>query len=183
MRQLVQTERNTSHSHSSFMAVALHFKKQYLGFTERSFFNSLTSYQHSKTSLKSCQNLRLFFRRQHYSGGLPEESRQWETSQLAHDFQFALGEVLKEERPVYLYVDALNECGEDDARHLVETFERMTRIFRGKSLHICFSSRHYPLLMLSDVDQICVEDHNQGDIKEYVRPLIRPFLARRFGIQ
>lgn len=153
-------------------------QKTILGFYRTVLFQLLDEVSTFEDKPQALSKLEDFFRRQYNSRGPPENIWQWETSQLEQDFQYALSEVLKDDRPVYLYVDALDECGEDDARRLAETFERMIqRIFFGKRLHICFSSRHYPLLMLSNASQICVEHHNKEDIKEYVRTQIRPFLG------
>ncbi|KAL9090895.1 MAG: hypothetical protein Q9165_005103 [Trypethelium subeluteriae] len=71
--------------------------------------------------------------------------------------------------PVRLYVDALDEGGEEMALQLVEHFQRLvTKVTRAtKLLGICFSCRHYPIIALNGIT-ICVEDENSADVRTYV---------------
>lgn len=61
------------------------------------------------------------------------------------------------------YIDALDECGEDAATHLVEIFQDV-----AVASSICFSCRHYPLVHLKDGLEIRIEDNNANDIRTYM---------------
>ena len=66
--------------------------------------------------------------------------------------------------PVRIFVDALDECGEDSATAIVSFFKTV-----AGSLSICFSCRHYPIIALGgDGLEICVEDNNSQDIQAYI---------------
>lgn len=67
-----------------------------------------------------------------------------------------------------LYIDALDECGQDIALELVEFF----RWFAVPIL-ICFSCRHYPFVALEGGNEVCVEDENEQDIDNYVQDKIK----------
>lgn len=72
---------------------------------------------------------------------------------------------------IRLYIDALDECGEENAIKLVDYFDSITSESNvvDASLSICFSCRHYPLVS-SDVGlQICVEDEVNQDIEVYIQ--------------
>ncbi|TGO36360.1 hypothetical protein BHYA_0127g00150 [Botrytis hyacinthi] len=79
---------------------------------------------------------------------------------------------IAQSRPVALFVDALDEAGDDNARMLIDYFdamkERVTQDGDGGSLKICVSCRHYPNVTLSDGYEVLVENGNSGDIRVYV---------------
>ena len=74
------------------------------------------------------------------------------------------------DRPIRIYVDALDEAGEDTAIELVKYFKRLTSrpSPTGAGLRICVSCRHYPVLAPKDALTICVEGTNHRDIATYV---------------
>ena len=74
---------------------------------------------------------------------------------------------------IRIYIDALDECGEDVAIELVEFF----RCFAAP-VSICFSCRHYPFVALEGGDEICVEDENEQDIEIYVQEKIKAHIKR-----
>ncbi|KAL3712317.1 hypothetical protein TMatcc_001016 [Talaromyces marneffei ATCC 18224] len=176
-------------------------QKTMLGFYRTVLFQLLEEQSIREEKIEALSNLEKFFKTQCDSRGPPGISWQWEMSQLAQDFQSALTEILKGHL-VYLYVDALDECGEDDARHLTETFVKMIKespIKRieesvekptdkmvqkkvGKRLYICCSCRNPPLLinaMVEDTFQVCVERHNITGIDSYVWSQLDPFRDTR----
>lgn len=75
------------------------------------------------------------------------------------------------DRPIRLYVDALDECGHDIAMKLVTYFEELIEQLSPTkaSFKICFSCRHYPVLAPKTALKICVEEENDQDIATYVR--------------
>ncbi|KAL1982908.1 hypothetical protein VTN96DRAFT_760 [Rasamsonia emersonii] len=89
------------------------------------------------------------------------ELREWLTAVL-------LTPVTKSNR---IYVDALDEAGEEVAVELVQYFQSLLSRSRQSniSLHVCFSCRHYPIISLCNGLEICVEVENPTDIENYVR--------------
>ncbi|KAF3396703.1 hypothetical protein DPV78_007542 [Talaromyces pinophilus] len=165
-------------------------QKTKLGFYRTVLFQLLEEQSVREKKIEALSNLEKIFKHQCDSRGPLGKSWHWETSQLAQDFQSVLTEVL-EDHLVYLYIDALDECGEDDARRMAEAFEKMIqrspikrferRIDKatgketeepiGRRLHVCCSCRNPPLLigaMVKDTFQICVERHNGHGIDLYV---------------
>ena len=66
--------------------------------------------------------------------------------------------------PMRLYIDALDECGQESAIDLVEYFYRL-----ADSVAICFACRHYPIVSLEeDGIEISVEHENSTDIDAYI---------------
>ncbi|KAF6238464.1 hypothetical protein HO173_003431 [Letharia columbiana] len=74
-------------------------------------------------------------------------------------------------RPIRIYVDALDEAGRDDAAKLMKYFEELTKppSPAGASFQICFSCRHYPVVVPKDALKISVEEENNEDIATYVQ--------------
>lgn len=94
----------------------------------------------------------------------------WTESEL-EDF---LSEVLSKgtrARPVTIYVDALDECGEHDAKRLLKYFNNIMSVAKEQQgmLKICFSSRHYPILGSETIPTLLVEERNDKDIRMVVQ--------------
>jgi hypothetical protein len=73
---------------------------------------------------------------------------------------------------ITLYIDALDECDEDDVREAIEHFEELgsAALSRSVALHICFASRYYPRVSIQHCIDIHLEEqfeHHQ-DIKKYI---------------
>jgi hypothetical protein len=85
--------------------------------------------------------------------GKPGEKWQWHPRELPRLFESSLPKVLRN-RPVWLFVDALDECGKEIAVRLVREFKVLLQglPFTGSQFHICFTCRHYPIL-----DQACAQ--------------------------
>jgi len=77
--------------------------------------------------------------------------------------------------PLKVFVDALDECKDDDVQKAVTAFERSaaTSIANGTILDICWSSRHYPHIRVKRSLVICMEHQNAEDIAAYVRNEIK----------
>ncbi|KAL7916598.1 hypothetical protein GGI35DRAFT_46526 [Trichoderma velutinum] len=74
---------------------------------------------------------------------------------------------------VWLFVDALDECGEENAKDLVRKFKLLLEMIRtmstcSKQLRICFSCRHYPILSSPGLLEVCLETENRRDISTYI---------------
>lgn len=74
-------------------------------------------------------------------------------------------------RQVILFVDALDEAGENTAKDLARYFNALASQLLDKKLcaKICISARHHPILSIKISKDIFVERHNRADIQTYVR--------------
>ncbi|RYP25338.1 hypothetical protein DL767_008433 [Monosporascus sp. MG133] len=95
----------------------------------------------------------------------------WETEMLCNLFVEAIKRL--GQRPLTCFIDALDECGEDQVRIMIEDFENLGQhsFETGAKLYICFSSRHYPHIDIQHGRQLILEDqvgHGQ-DLEKYVR--------------
>ncbi|KAK3944600.1 ankyrin repeat domain-containing protein 17 [Diplogelasinospora grovesii] len=116
--------------------------------------------------------------------GEPGEKWQWHQEELPSFFRSSLAKIL-ETRSVWLFVDALDECGKDNAIDLVESFKLMLGSLESLStgclgqFHICFTCRPYPILDLDgDGFEICPATENGGDISTFVDDRLSAFCAR-----
>ncbi|KAJ0160873.1 Ankyrin-3 [Colletotrichum tanaceti] len=77
------------------------------------------------------------------------------------------------QRQISCFIDALDECAEEQVREMVKFFEELGRIAvkRGDRLFTCFSSRHYPHISIRNGLRLTLEDQNghEKDLEEYVR--------------
>ncbi|KAF4338216.1 ankyrin repeat-containing protein [Fusarium beomiforme] len=102
--------------------------------------------------------------------GKPGEQWQWHLHELQRFFKSSLLKVL-ETRPLWLFVDALDECGKESGVRLVREFKVLLQglPFTGSQFHISFTCRHYPILDQACQFEICLEEENRQDISTYVR--------------
>lgn len=102
--------------------------------------------------------------------GEPNKMWVWHPHELKSFLKTSLLEVLQS-RSIKLFIDALDESGQENAVSLVSEFKLLLRELPPTSsrFHICFSCRHYPILVLDYGLQIRVEDRNWKDISTYVR--------------
>ncbi|KAF2443471.1 hypothetical protein P171DRAFT_389689, partial [Karstenula rhodostoma CBS 690.94] len=78
-------------------------------------------------------------------------------------------------QPVIIFVDALDECGEDAAKGLLAYFKDLMSQAEGghARFRICLSSRHYPILGLDTIPSVHVEERNNQDIRRYIKRELR----------
>ncbi|KAL8364524.1 hypothetical protein RB595_003687 [Gaeumannomyces hyphopodioides] len=119
------------------------------------------------------------FERSREEFGQPGEKWQWHQKQLQRFFELSLPNVLKT-RSVWLFVDALDECGEQNAVDLANWFQSL---FRSRpspdfQFRVCFTCRHFPILALNDAFEICLENENRNDISAYVQDQLSAFHMR-----
>ncbi|KAI9855300.1 MAG: hypothetical protein M1813_009839 [Trichoglossum hirsutum] len=110
------------------------------------------------------------------------QGRDWDWDQ--RDLQDFFGsEVVgtSNEYPIRIFLDALDECGEEVARELVSYFRRLTSQMppTRPALSICFSCRHYPIMDIGKGLEICVEDENRRDISTYVKAGLGAVIAEQ----
>lgn len=113
------------------------------------------------------------FKERYETFGEPGTKWQWHLKELKRFFQSALRTVLQS-RPVWLFIDALDESGRDNATDLMNDMKLSMEDLSQLDLHqfhVCFTCRHYPNLPvdLESEYQIYVEMENGPDIETYVR--------------
>jgi ankyrin repeat protein len=112
--------------------------------------------------------------------GKPNEKWQWHLHELQTFFGLSLQKALQT-RPVWLFVDALDECGHEEARALADFFKSVLEVLPSvklKDLHICFTCRLYPTLVLDGVFELWVEKENGADISTFVEAKLSSFRKR-----
>lgn len=70
-----------------------------------------------------------------------------------------------------IYVDAIDEGGKEAAAKIATYFERiLTHTLKaGRTLKVCLTCRHYPIISGLANMEICVENENRDDIAVYAR--------------
>jgi hypothetical protein len=94
----------------------------------------------------------------------------WKGLELQRELEGSLQKTLID-NPVWLFVDALDECGKEDARQLIDYFNHLLQASKSNTtkLHICFTCRHYPKLHQEIDFQVCLESENRDDISTWVK--------------
>ncbi|PWI63976.1 hypothetical protein PCL_00821 [Purpureocillium lilacinum] len=103
--------------------------------------------------------------------GKPGEKWQWHWRELRNFFVSSLSKTLQT-RPVWLFIDALDECGKETAVKLAEDFQSLLKRLPAtglKDCRICFTCRPYPILDPECLFEICLHRVNGDDILKYVR--------------
>ena len=125
--------------------------------------------------------------------GQPGPDWVWHAGELQDLLETAFSEVISL-RPIKVFVDALDECGEDPAAKIVSYFQKLTsRMITKGHWQLCFSCRRYPVLNVAGGSEISVDEENSSDISAYIwtalencptiRPQISQEIARRaFGV-
>jgi ankyrin repeat protein len=102
--------------------------------------------------------------------GKPEKDWNWHEKELQDFFK---SNVAEKGYRIRIFIDALDECGEDVAEQLMDYFQKLT-IPTKSALSICFSCRHYPRIGFGNsVEEICVEHQNQQDISTYIQARLK----------
>ncbi|EQB45212.1 hypothetical protein CGLO_15945 [Colletotrichum gloeosporioides Cg-14] len=96
--------------------------------------------------------------------------REWTLESLKDLFEEAVLDL--ENLSVTCFIDALDECDEDEIRNMVSFFEHIAEATTRKSVsfQVCFSSRHYPNITISKAVSLVLEGQqgHQDDIVNYV---------------
>lgn len=148
----------------------------------RALLNSLLG--HFPTCLEKLTAV--FEDRERRFGGYQANRWSWKHQELQELFSELLVKNTQS-RQVTIFVDALDELGEEHARDLLAYFRviAVQAIDDGANFKICFSSRHYPILGLDTFPTISVEKKNRVDIQWYVNNRLAKmsFSTRRDQIQ
>ncbi|QYS92890.1 ANK_REP_REGION domain-containing protein [Trichoderma simmonsii] len=175
-KDLSSTTNNTASS-DIFLSFFFHGRGEELQKTPFGLFRSLL-HQILKQAPDALSDLVDDFTQKCKDMGNYQEKWEWHLNDLWRFFELSLPRLLTV-RSVWLFVDALDECGETNAKDLVRKFtlliERITPLYTyDKKLRICFSCRHYPILSSTALFEVCLERENRGDISTYVRSELFP---------
>jgi hypothetical protein len=101
----------------------------------------------------------------------PQEGQiQWTIQLLEHIFRQAIQSL--GQLQAVCFIDALDECNEDEIRNMVSFFEHVGElaVASGLKIWVCFSSRHYPHITISSGLQLVLEgqEGHEQDIASYV---------------
>ncbi|KAH7160549.1 hypothetical protein B0J13DRAFT_396376, partial [Dactylonectria estremocensis] len=80
------------------------------------------------------------------------------------------------QRSFTCFIDALDECDEQQVVDMVQYFEELVeQSTKGTLLRICFSSRHYPYIVLRQGIRLTLEDQpgHAKDLETYIRTRLR----------
>lgn len=81
-----------------------------------------------------------------------------------------------ERPPMCIFIDALDEGDEDEVRGLISFLESLSdHAEERRSVRVCFSSRHYPLITIDTALALSVEDQkdHDRDIETYIRAKLK----------
>ncbi|KAI0883242.1 uncharacterized protein GGS22DRAFT_37755 [Annulohypoxylon maeteangense] len=70
------------------------------------------------------------------------------------------------DQPLVCYIDALDECPEDQVRFMVDQFRKISNraTKSGSGFKICLSSRHYPNISIRKSLSLTLEEHYQHEL-------------------
>jgi hypothetical protein len=100
----------------------------------------------------------------------PGEEWGWKESELLGFLEASL-RIALESYSIRIFVDALDEGGEDIAVRLADTFQTLISKVpqTSSSFSICFSCRHYPILSIDRGLEVCIDHENGRDISIFVQ--------------
>ena len=94
----------------------------------------------------------------------------WHVVELAEMFHSSVSQERGDD--IEIFIDALDECVEDDVRDLIRKFEQTVgdAHLSGARIKVCWSSRYYPNISMSTQygSVLKLDEHNHNDICEYV---------------
>ncbi|TGO52552.1 hypothetical protein BCON_0139g00180 [Botryotinia convoluta] len=103
------------------------------------------------------------------------ERNGWSEAALKQTLKHAVAKLGS--RPLMVFVDALDECDQKQASGMVSFFEELCELAEVSqvSLQICFSSRHYPTIVIQKGMELTLEDElgHMEDIQHYIKSKLR----------
>jgi hypothetical protein len=112
-------------------------------------------------------------------GGL--EGGRWKIEELKCLLTTAVENLGNQE--LMCFIDALDECEENQVRDMVECLEQLgsSAVAKGIRFHVCLSSRHYPHIGIEKGLDLVIENqegHGQ-DIEKYVHSKLKAGKGKR----
>jgi hypothetical protein len=72
----------------------------------------------------------------------------WQLQMLKEVFEESITLLQARGKRLYCFVDALDECPEDDVQEMITDFEDLVSNTDSRYFRVCFSSRHYPQISI-----------------------------------
>ncbi|TKX23483.1 NACHT domain-containing protein 4 [Elsinoe australis] len=96
----------------------------------------------------------------------------WPLDRLQHLFKSAIANL--QQKTLIVFIDALDECSEDEVRELIDFFDdELCQVVSSANVdyHTCLSSRHYPHVEIRFGKSIVLESQgeHQEDIAKYIK--------------
>ncbi|KAI4862015.1 hypothetical protein F4820DRAFT_39340 [Hypoxylon rubiginosum] len=171
LKHALKNQKSTLRATSSDLVISFFFhdRGDDLQKTPLGFFRSVIHQVLSQVPI-ALSDLVHEFQRRREQIGKPGQQWQWHERELQDFFKLSLSNALKT-RPVWLFVDALDECGKENAVKLFQWFKTLLQTLPNTNLqcHICVTCRHYPVLDRDCPFEICPEHENAQDISTYVQ--------------
>ncbi|KAF3059984.1 hypothetical protein GL218_04899 [Daldinia childiae] len=105
-----------------------------------------------------------------FTNPAPVKQNGWQEQSLKNLISYAI-RILKG-RKLVCYIDALDECPEEQARSMVTFFQEISRLAmkQGDRLNVCFSSRPYPNITIRKGLTLVIDgqDGHMIDIQRYI---------------
>ncbi|KAL2819722.1 hypothetical protein BJX63DRAFT_418683 [Aspergillus granulosus] len=102
----------------------------------------------------------------------PGQAPDWDVETLKYLLQTCVERLHLDNRPVMCFIDALDECDEEEIRDMLSFFEQLGELASSNNypLLVCLSSRHYPHVTIDHKIELVLEDQDghQQDIANYV---------------
>lgn len=106
---------------------------------------------------------------------IPSRHQEWDIGLLCELLSSAVSRLGK--RPLKCFVDALDECDEQQIRDMVVFFEDLSReaLEDGRQLNICFASRPYPAIDIRNGRRLTLENQlgHDADLVRYIERHLR----------
>jgi ankyrin repeat protein len=103
------------------------------------------------------------------------QSQDWSLDRLQSVFRDVV-ESLDSER-LTCYIDALDECTEDEVEDMVSLFEDLGEysVAQDTQFQVCFASRHYPHISIDRSESLVLEDQDghKEDISTYIKKKLK----------
>lgn len=121
-----------------FNARGNRFERSTLGLYQSLLFNLFTIEPSLQEALDHCQR----------SGYYNIIESGWQLQMLKEVLEEAVTLLQEQGKQLYCFVDALDECPEDDVQDMVLYFENLVGNTDSRHFRVCFSSRHYPQISI-----------------------------------
>lgn len=108
--------------------------------------------------------------------GKSRKKWEWKVAEMRKHLTVFLSRA-SQTKHIRIYVDAVDESGEEHARGMVQYFRRLTSqvMLTEHSVSICFACPNYPLKSVEGSLIICVEEENYMDIVKVVENALEEF--------
>lgn len=116
-------------------------------------------------------------------GAKTVQRNKWQDASLKRTLEQAVQKLGS--RSLTIFVDALDECNQNQVANMVSFFEELCDITntRQLSLRVCFSSRHYPTVTIQRGIEVTLEDEagHRDDIQQYIKSKLRMGKSNQAG--